>query len=452
MPTNTYVALDKVTVTTATPSITFTAINQGYTDLVVVISAPTSSDGATPQFRFNGDTTTNYSNTFLEGSGTSATSNRESNQTNIQLSFNVGGNSTNPSTSIVHIMNYANTTTFKTLLARWNSASGGTFPGTAATVGLWRKTPEAITSMEIFVATGNFAVGSTFSLYGIAAEGQGYATGGYVTSDSQYYYHTFAANGTFIPQKALSCDIMVVAGGGGGGGYVGGGGGAGGLLGFTSQALTATNYSITIGAGGAGAAAGPGDNGTAGQNSQFGALTAAVGGGYGSGYSNGSGIGGNGGSGGGGTNIGTTTGGSPTSGQGFKGGDATNGGSDYPSGGGGGAGGAGGNTSGSIAGNGGVGSSAYSSWGLATTTGHNVSGTYYYAGGGGGGVYKQNTPTVGSGGFGGGGAGGALNVNAGNSGTANTGGGGGGATSNSGATKRAGGNGGSGIVIVRYAK
>jgi hypothetical protein len=42
MATNTYVALDKVTVGTATPSITFTGISGAYTDLVVVVSAKSS--------------------------------------------------------------------------------------------------------------------------------------------------------------------------------------------------------------------------------------------------------------------------------------------------------------------------------------------------------------------------------------------------------------------------
>ena len=43
------------------------------------------------------------------------------------------------------------------------------------------------------------------------------ATGGTVTSDSTYWYHTFTSNGTFTPSQALSCDVVVVAGGAGGG-------------------------------------------------------------------------------------------------------------------------------------------------------------------------------------------------------------------------------------------
>ena len=424
---------------------------------MVVISAPTTSDGATPQFRFNGDTATNYSNTFLEGSGSSATSSRETSQTNIQLSFNVGGNSTNPSTSIVHIMNYSNATTFKTLLARWNSASGGTYPGTAATVGLWRKTPEAISSMEIFVATGNFAVGSTFSLYGIRAEGvspAAKATGGAIYSDSTYYYHVFGATGTFTPSQALSCDVMTIAGGGGGGCDGAGGGGAGGFRVLTSQSLSSgVAYTATIGAGGAGS----GSNsfrGFKGSNTTFagsGLTTISSTGGGGGGSASPVNTGQAGGSGGGARSNSSGAGGSGNEGayspvEGYAG-ASTASSTTAGAGGGGGAGGAGGIGDGTITrgGAGGIGNSSYSSW--ATATGTGVSGAY--AGGGGGGANDTSSESQKGVGTAGGGNGG-WQTGVATVGKANTGGGGGGGAYGAGYTDgRAGG---SGLVIVRYAK
>ena len=78
------------------------------------------------------------------------------------------------------------------------------------------------------------------------------ATGGTITSDSTYYYHTFTSNGTFTPSKNLTCDYIVIAGGGSGGGGRAAGGGAGGLLPATSVSFTnAVGYTVTIGAGGA---------------------------------------------------------------------------------------------------------------------------------------------------------------------------------------------------------
>ena len=84
--------------------------------------------------------------------------------------INVGFSATNmsstePSTVIVQIQNYANTTTYKTLLGRGNRAGGEV----QANVGLWRKTPEAINSITIKIGSGNFNSGTIFSLYGIAA-------------------------------------------------------------------------------------------------------------------------------------------------------------------------------------------------------------------------------------------------------------------------------------------
>ena len=123
-------------------------------------------------------------------------------------------------------------------------------------------------------------------------------------------------------------------------------------------------------------------------------------------------------------------------------------------GGGGGSVGVGANGTGSGGGNGGVGSSTYSSWGSATTTGQNVGGTYYYAGGGGGGNFSSDgsPETNGSGGSGGGGASSNSLKTNGTGGTASTGGGGGGATDGPNPTiGTVGGTGGSGIVIIRYA-
>jgi len=160
---------DKIATTTlgsAAADVTFSSISGAYTDLVVVMNIFTSADGSTPQFQFNTDTGSNYSTTFLEGSGSTATSSRQSSQTDIQFSFNVGGNSTNPQPIIANINNYSNTTTYKTVIGRYNSASGGTYPGVGAIVGLWRST-SAITAIKIFPGSGNFNSGSTFTLYGI---------------------------------------------------------------------------------------------------------------------------------------------------------------------------------------------------------------------------------------------------------------------------------------------
>jgi len=167
---NTYVAIATNTLSSA-GTVTFSSIPATYTDLVLVINNAVSIATNTPGacISFNGDTATNYSSTHLEGTGTSALSNRQTSQSNINAGYNIGlsSSSTQPATIIINIMNYANTTTYKTTLSR-NTQTTGTAPGTGATVGLWRSTA-AINSIAITAQTGNFATGTVFSLYGIAA-------------------------------------------------------------------------------------------------------------------------------------------------------------------------------------------------------------------------------------------------------------------------------------------
>jgi hypothetical protein len=450
MATNTYVALDRVTVTNASV-LSFTSIPQTYTDLVIVGTGVTNVSGSGNnnwRVYFNSDNTSGlYSNTVLTGNGSSTSSARDANGNFMYLGFAAQASNTRQSITRLNIMNYSNTTTNKNVLAR--SDDSGEF--VSVHVGLWRSTA-AVNAVNIYMP-GNTLSG-TFSLYGISAEGvtpAAKATGGVIYDDELYYYHVFGSSGVFTPSQSLSCDILVVAGGGGGGITQAGGGGAGGLLGFTSQSLSAINYNVVVGAGGVGATS-ANTTGTTGNDSQFGALTLVKGGGGAGSYAqpvNGTQNALSGGSGGGGgtTSAGPGAGGAASpSGQGNAGGGGNSDGQTYRAGGGGGgATGAGGNfngSSGGIGGTGGTGSTAYSSWASATGTG--VSGGY--AGGGAGGANIGGSATHG------GGAGASSGGYA-TAGTPYTGGGGGGGTFHTGSDPRDfGAKGGSGIVIVRYAK
>jgi hypothetical protein len=423
MATNTYVALDKITVGTATSSITFSSIPATYTDLVLVINAFGNTGGVTDygfNYQLNGDTTTNYSRTTLLGDGSSVITGRSSNQTYGLIQGQGYYSTTEPVTVNVYFMNYANSTTYKTVISRSSLASAAA----EVDVSMWRKTPEAINSIKINIFAGLIKPGSTFSLYGISAIGgvTPKATGGTVTSDATYYYHTFEMSGNFVPNQSLSCDYLVVAGGGGGGTGRGGGGGAGGFKTGTSFSVTAQSYPITVGGGGAvGLLASP-YNGGDGSNSTFSTVT-STGGGGGAGVSAANKNGRAGGSGGGGTgnDMGGTGGAASPSGQGNTGGAGVNlVAGDGGAGGGGGSGAVGSAGSSTTGGAGGVGT-ANSYSGISVT---------YAAGGAGGNGTTGGVPTVGA-------------INTGN-------GGGGGNTGSSPAW--AGAAGGSGIVIVRYAK
>lgn len=449
MATNTYVALETTTLGSNTQYVEFTSIPQTYTDLIIVCNAKDSGGGTVNTNAQVGnstyDTGSNYSWTWLGGSGTTAASGRGS---NVSSYYTGAISTTSNSPTILQFMNYANTTTYKTMLSRNSLADASSGQSVSAWVGLWRSTA-AINQIRVFPGGQTFAAGSTFTLYGIAAASVGAkATGGTISYGADgYVYHTFTSTGTFTPSTGLTADVLTIAGGGGAGANHGGGGGAGGLLYTSGSTFTATGYTVTVGAGGS-AAVYPASIGTNGVNSSINGLV-AIGGGRGGDYSNDYEAY-DGGSGGGARSNGTSYIGLGTSGQG------NNGGGKNPNyglcgGGGGGAGGVGETPITANSGAGGVGLSTYSQWGNVTNTGQSVSGVRYYAGGGGGGGWNGSIPvgTYALGGYGGGGQSGPV-VSGGSSngtaGTANTGGGGGcggGGTSSGGA-------GGSGIVIVRY--
>ena len=164
---STYSTIATTTLGSATNTVTFSSISGSYTDLVVISSFTVSSDSANVIVRFNNDSGSNYSSTRIEGTGTTASSNRSSSATSIGVESNIGSDDASPSTFIFNVMNYSNATTYKTMLTRTNAAVG-TYPGLTAQVGLWRST-SAINRIDIIQGGVNFKVGSTFTLYGISA-------------------------------------------------------------------------------------------------------------------------------------------------------------------------------------------------------------------------------------------------------------------------------------------
>jgi len=317
--------------------------------------------------------------------------------------------------------------------------AGEIISGTATIAGL----PSGITAAQTITGSG---VGNTLTVT---------LTGTFPAAD--YINTNLTLSGLTVAAPVLTTYLVVAGGGGGHGSYQspgGGGGGAGGYLtNYSGTAITlssATNYTVTVGAGGV-RGIGDGSSITAlptnGSNSIFSTIT-SIGGGYGGGYSNFQ-------SNSGGSSGGEAYGGglgSPTGGQGYSGGSASSTTSSQNAGGGGGAGGGGSSANSANNTPGGDGGFGLSN----AITGSNV----FYAGGGGGGAgYQQNAggQNGGTGGSSVGGNGGAsssvVSTATGQPGVTNTGSGGGGAGGPVGAinlTEIPGGAGGSGIVILRY--
>ena len=160
----TYEPIATTTLSSAQATINFTSIPTTYTDLILVISVNGAGTvGANSRLQVgNGsvDTATNYSETQLYGTGSSASSLRNSN-----VNYAYGGVVQGGGVAISHFLNYSNTTTYKTILARGSAPANYV----DAAVSLWRST-SAINTIKVYAdSSGDYPSGSTFTLYGIKA-------------------------------------------------------------------------------------------------------------------------------------------------------------------------------------------------------------------------------------------------------------------------------------------
>jgi hypothetical protein len=159
----TYEPIATTTLSSATATISFTSISASYTDIRVVLVGSHETTATTLRMQVNSDTGTNYSYTELIGDGATASSSRGTSSSRINCG-NSNFNNTQPSLITVDWFSYAGSTN-KTCLVTASQDRNGS-GSVLRTVGLWRST-SAITSVQLFPATGNFATGTTATLYGI---------------------------------------------------------------------------------------------------------------------------------------------------------------------------------------------------------------------------------------------------------------------------------------------
>jgi hypothetical protein len=158
----TYEPIASTTLGASAADITFTSIPGGWTDIALVITGDTTGASWVGLVcQVNGDTGSNYSETYLYGDGSAAGSGRASSA----AYMNLGAiSATNPSPNTFQFMSYSNTNVFKTVLA----ASGITDGWVKRAVGLWRST-SAITSIKVYHPTDSLASGTVAAIYGIKA-------------------------------------------------------------------------------------------------------------------------------------------------------------------------------------------------------------------------------------------------------------------------------------------
>jgi hypothetical protein len=146
-------------------SVTFSSIPATYRDLILVTNVKNGTLGTVSNllFRFNSDTGSNYSRVLMQGDGSTTVSIADT-STSLAAGVSSGSSSTEFAPSVIQIMDYSATDKHTTVISRRNSSADAV----SALAGRWANTA-AITTIGILPFDGNFATGSTFSLYGVIA-------------------------------------------------------------------------------------------------------------------------------------------------------------------------------------------------------------------------------------------------------------------------------------------
>ena len=155
---STYTPIATTTIGSAVSNYTFSSIPTTYTELILVAYGKTSA-GTSIYMQFNGDTTaTNYDAADVETVGTNGT----------PLFYRANDNTcsfmyANDGMFLLNVMNYSSSTVYKLMVGSTD------YPGSLVGnhVMQWKST-SAVTSIKLLAQTGTFAVGTQFTLYGIA--------------------------------------------------------------------------------------------------------------------------------------------------------------------------------------------------------------------------------------------------------------------------------------------
>lgn len=173
MPSPTYIPLATKTLTATATSVTFSSISQAYRDLVLVMQIGQSTNDIVTNLSVNSDLAVNAATVNMLGTGVAT----RSGTTSVTTTMNISGNASDGIwaanvltwSATVNIMDYSATDKHKSVLVRNNqSSANGVGYGTSAIAGRFATTA-AIVSMKVAPASGNFIIGSTFTLYGIAS-------------------------------------------------------------------------------------------------------------------------------------------------------------------------------------------------------------------------------------------------------------------------------------------
>jgi hypothetical protein len=167
--TVTYESIQTFTIGSNQSTIEFTGISQAYSDLVIACAVKVTAGGMA--VRPNSNSGNVYSGTYMYGNGTTPTSSRltttDLGGTGIYL-LNGSVSTTEFTTVVYHINAYSNTSFIKQFLIRYGNTVSSGLAGMG--VGYFNSTAAISTLLFNLDGGGNFAAGTTISLYGIKEE------------------------------------------------------------------------------------------------------------------------------------------------------------------------------------------------------------------------------------------------------------------------------------------
>lgn len=150
-------------------TIDFQNIPDGYTDLMINLSARVDAANGVAQLYFNNSTASDKRWLRLYGDGSSAIT---GNSSGLSAYFRpIGMNRSDQTASVfgnmsIYIPNYASTSRYKSMSADGVNENNATFAEAALNAGLWESN-NAISRITIIPSAGNFVQYTTATLYGI---------------------------------------------------------------------------------------------------------------------------------------------------------------------------------------------------------------------------------------------------------------------------------------------
>lgn len=160
MPTPTYDLIASTTLAASTSEVVFSSLPSSYRDLILIMNGKATASGSGSRLRLNGDTGGNYSLIRMYGYTGGTGSDSASGVGYFDIS---AMNTSDGNIAIMQFMDYSASDKQKTVLFR-NQESG--LSAVLANAGRWANTA-AITSINVFAGSDNFASGSTFNLFGV---------------------------------------------------------------------------------------------------------------------------------------------------------------------------------------------------------------------------------------------------------------------------------------------